>query len=313
MISTHNITKHYGNFAALDKVSFEIKKGEIVGLLGPNGAGKTTMMKILTCYMPPTSGHAVINGVSTDGNILEIKRKIGYLPESAPLYAEMTIAEYLEYIASMHDIAKEKRSASINRVMGICSLGEKKHQNMGELSKGFRQRVGLAAALIHDPAVLILDEPTSGLDPNQIVEIRDLIREIKKEKTILLSTHILSEVEATCDRIIIINKGRTVASGTKHELREAFVPRSSIEIIVEGIGTGIPTLLKQIPGIVDVSLDKKRDEKIVGVTVVLEEGMDPRKEIIQVLSRHNFGLLSIEKREATLEEVFARLTIEGKK
>lgn len=312
MISAHNITKYYGSFPALKDVSLTIKKGEIVGLLGPNGAGKTTMMKIITCFMPPSGGHIVVGQDSTEGEVVNIKRRIGYLPENAPLYTDMTVMEYLDYIAGMHDIPKNKRKESIMNVIKTCSLEEKAHQNTGQLSKGYRQRVGLAAALIHDPEILILDEPTSGLDPNQIVEIRDLIKNIKKEKTILLSTHILSEVEATCDRIIIINKGRIVAQGTKEELQGAFTPETSIIITIEGSATGLPTLLKKISGVIDTTIYKQENEKTSKVRVITETGKDPRREIIKVLTQHNYTFLEIETEGASLEEVFARLTFEKK-
>ncbi|HLG02604.1 MAG TPA: ATP-binding cassette domain-containing protein, partial [Bacteroidia bacterium] len=207
-IKADYISKVYGKQHALDNVSFEVKSGEIVGFLGPNGAGKSTMMKILTCFIPPTAGNAKVNGFDVMKESLDVRRSVGYLPEHNPLYHDMYVKEYLEFIAGLHQL--QNVAVRVNKMIDITGLGIEQHKKIGALSKGYRQRVGLAQALIHDPAVLILDEPTTGLDPNQLAEIRDLIRSIGKEKTVMLSTHIMQEVEILCDRVIIIDKGRIV-------------------------------------------------------------------------------------------------------
>jgi len=219
-IVVNNLTKKFGSQRAVDNISFEVKTGEILGFLGPNGAGKTTTMKILTCYMAPSDGDAKINDLSILEYQDEIKKKIGYLPENNPLYHDMPVLDYLKFVADLQGVPKERIQNRITQMVHVCGLNVEKHKKIGELSKGFRQRVGLAQAMIHDPEILILDEPTTGLDPNQIVEIRKLIKEIGKHKTVILSTHILPEVEATCDRILIINKGKIVADGTSDMLRK---------------------------------------------------------------------------------------------
>lgn len=218
-IKVQDLTKRYGPQKAVDNISFEVKTGEILGFLGPNGAGKTTTMKILTCYMAPSEGEVQIGDYDIFRDPEEIKKRIGYLPENNPLYLEMPVMEYLGFMAEIQGVAKSKIPARSKEIVALCGLDREKHKKIGQLSKGYRQRVGLAQALIHDPEILILDEPTTGLDPNQIVEIRNLIKEIGREKTVILSTHILPEVEATCDRILIINKGNIVADGTPEGLR----------------------------------------------------------------------------------------------
>ena len=213
-IVVNNLTKKFGTQRAVDNISFEVKTGEILGFLGPNGAGKTTTMKIITCFMAQNDGDVKVNDLSILEDQDEIKKLIGYLPENNPLYTDMPVLEYLEFVAELQNVPKNKISNRIAEMVNVCGLDVEKHKKIGELSKGYKQRVGLAQAMIHDPDILILDEPTSGLDPNQIVEIRKLIRKLGKQKTVILSTHILPEVEATCDRILIINNGKIVADGT---------------------------------------------------------------------------------------------------
>ena len=217
-ILVENLTKVYGDQKAVDDISFEVQTGEVVGFLGPNGAGKSTTMKMITCYMAPTAGKISLEGLEVDKDPEEIKKKIGYLPENNPLYTDMGIIDYLEFCAEIQGLEKQGLSKRIHEMVDMCGLNQERYKKIGELSKGYSQRVGLAQAMIHDPEVLILDEPTTGLDPNQIVEIRKLIKELGKEKTVILSSHILSEVEATCDRILIINKGKIVADGTSGNL-----------------------------------------------------------------------------------------------
>ena len=221
MIKIENLTKYYGELKAVDSVSFEIQKGEILGLLGPNGAGKTTIYRILTGYLSPTSGSIKVKNFNINDNLIEIKKLIGYLPEAAPIYQDMLVFDYLNYIADIRRVEKEKKMAHLRDLADLCSLNEVMHFSVNELSKGYRQRVGIAHALMGDPEILVLDEPTSGLDPNQIVETRDIIRRIGKEKTIVFSTHILSEAEATCDRVVIINRGKIVANDTVEGLRKS--------------------------------------------------------------------------------------------
>jgi ABC-2 type transport system ATP-binding protein len=233
MIHVQNLVKLYGDFIAVDGISFDIKKGEIVGFLGPNGAGKTSTMRVLTCYLPATSGEVTINGYDAFEDPYHVKKSIGYLPENAPLYLDMKVEEYLDYVADIRGISPSQRKKRILEIAHRTGLTPRLRQEIGHLSKGFRQRVGLAQALIHDPEVLILDEPTSGLDPNQIIEIRSLIKEIGKQKTIIFSTHILSEAEATCDRLFIINKGRIVASGTSHALQKEFGGKSLEDVFIK--------------------------------------------------------------------------------
>ena len=221
MIKIENLTKYYGDLKAVDSVSFNIQKGEILGLLGPNGAGKTTIYRILTGYLSPTSGSINVKDFNIQNNLIEIKKLIGYLPEAAPIYQDMLVFDYLNYVADIRGVDKEKKLAHLRDLADLCSLNEVMHFSINELSKGYRQRVGIAHALMGDPEILVLDEPTSGLDPNQIVETRDIIRRIGKEKTIVLSTHILSEAEATCDRVVIIDQGKKVADDTVENLRKS--------------------------------------------------------------------------------------------
>lgn len=230
MIQVEKLTKYYGNFCAVDRIDLEVQKGEITGLLGPNGAGKTTTMRMLTGYLAPSSGSIKIKDYCIEDDLLDIKKLIGYLPESAPLYHNMLVYDYLDYIASIRNLQRTKKVRRIHELSDLCDLRAIMHQPIGELSKGLKQRVGLAHAMMEDPEVLILDEPTSGLDPNQIAEIRDIIRHFGKEKTIILSTHILSEAEATCDRIVIIDKGRIVADGSTEALKQSGNQETTINI-----------------------------------------------------------------------------------
>jgi ABC-2 type transport system ATP-binding protein len=237
MIKIENLTKYYGEIKAVDSVSFDIQKGEILGLLGPNGAGKTTIYRILTGYLSPTSGSIKVKDFNISDNLFEIKKLIGYLPEAAPIYQDMLVFDYLNYIADIRRVEKEKKLAHLRDLADLCSLNEVMHFSINELSKGYRQRVGIAHALMGDPEILVLDEPTSGLDPNQIVETRDIIRRIGKEKTIVFSTHILSEAEATCDRVVIINRGKIVADDTVDGLRKS-LKLESFEEIFQAITKG---------------------------------------------------------------------------
>lgn len=309
MISVRQLRKHYGDFVAVDDISFEIKRGEIVGLLGPNGAGKTTTMRILTCYMPATAGQITINGADAFEDPLSVKKSIGYLPESAPLYGDMKVEEYLLYVAELRSIPASKRKKRVQEVAEQTGLTPRLRQEISHLSKGYKQRVGLAQAMIHDPEVLILDEPTSGLDPNQIVEIRSLIKEIGKTRTIILSTHILSEAEATCDRVFIINKGKIVASGTSQELRAQHKDQTLVRVKVEGSGKGLSKVLEQVEGVDHVmQLDRGVEKGYSLFEVQSSSETDLRKNITQAVVSNGFDLVEVQREGKTLEDVFADLT-----
>jgi ABC-2 type transport system ATP-binding protein len=298
-VKLSHITKLYGNQKALDDVSFEIHKGEIVGLLGPNGAGKSTIMKILTCYIPPSMGEASINGFDVQEQALEVQRLVGYLPETNPLYHDMYIREYLSFVAGIHKI--ENRSKRISEMIEITGLGIESHKKIGALSKGFKQRVGLAQALLHNPQVLILDEPTSGLDPNQLVEIRNLIKEIGKQKTVILSTHIMQEVEAVCDRAIIINKGVIVADDKTQNLTKQ--------------DTGTTTIIVEFDKVVNrnqlLKLANVKQARNANENVWLIESKnqaDIRPELMRWALNNDVAIQSLQMESKNLEDAFRHLT-----
>lgn len=299
-IKVENITKLYGEQKALDNVSLDIKKGEVVGLLGPNGAGKSTMMKIITCFLPPSSGNVEVCGFNIYEQSMDIRKKVGYLPENNPLYLDMYVREYLEFVAGIYKMGKIKKQR-IDEMIKITGLEIEKKKKIGALSKGFRQRVGLAQALIHDPEVLILDEPTSGLDPNQLLEIRNLIKDIGKEKTIMLSTHIMQEVEAVCDRAIIIDKGKIVADDSTKNLHQI---SSGKEIVIVEFNKEISeSLIKGIEGVKSVKNLKENKWQIEATS-----NKDIREEIFQFAVSHKLSVLSMNKEEHSLEQVFQSLT-----
>lgn len=299
-IVVENVTKLYGSQKALDNVSFEVQTGAIVGFLGPNGAGKSTMMKIITGFIPATSGVVKVNGLEAGTDNTEVKRQIGYLPENNPLYLEMYIKEYLAFVASIYKI--EKPGKVIDRIIDQTGLGPEQKKKIGSLSKGFRQRVGLAQALIHDPGVLILDEPTTGLDPNQIIEIRNLIKEAGKEKTVMLSTHIMQEVEAVCDRVIIIDKGIIVANEEKSRIYSV-LKRSGQSVRVEFDSNPAEEKLSMLEGVRNI---KKIKENIY--LVESDGDADIRPAIFRFAVDNKLTVLSLQKQESNLEEVFRHLT-----
>ena len=306
MIKVENLTKKYGELAALDGVSFEMQEGEVIGILGPNGAGKTTLLRILVMFLEPTSGKVEIDNLDL-GNPLyqqDIKSKIGYLPENAPLYEDMTVWEYLSFTGKMQGIKKNNLSEKILNVLEKCGLKDKQNTEISILSKGYRQRVGIAQALIHDPKIVILDEPTTGLDPNQRIEIKDLIKEIGKSKTVILSSHVLSEVQATCSRILIINKGKIVADDTPERLENKNRSQSMINVEVDELRDNIIPRLKLIEGIREVEISGNR----IKVTTTLE--FDLRKDIAKIIVEENSGLLELTRQQANLEDVFIELTRE---
>jgi len=306
-IIVENLTKVYGSQKAVDNISFRVKTGEVMGFLGPNGAGKSTTMRMITTFLAPTEGNILVGNHSVHEHPEEVKRLVGYLPENNPLYMDMPIIDYLKFVAGIQGIEKSKVPGRIKDMIGICGIEDEKHKKIGELSKGYRQRVGLAQALIHDPAVLILDEPTSGLDPNQIVEIRELIRQIGREKTVILSTHILAEVEATCDRIMIINKGKIVADGTSRELRKHTRGSEMIRVRIEdGEVNDIYSALKTISAI-DVIDFIDRENHLFEVQFQPEAQV--KREIFKLCVDKNWVMTELTPIETKLEDVFRELTI----
>jgi ABC-2 type transport system ATP-binding protein len=319
MIHVERLTKDYGSGRpAVDAISFDVRAGEVLGFLGPNGAGKTTTMKILTSFLAPTAGRAQIAGHDVYDDSLAVRRRIGYLPEDTPLYKDMTVLEYLEFICDVRDVAPSSRRSRLKRVVEQCGIGDRLGSLIGELSKGFRQRVGLAQAIVHEPEVLILDEPTSGLDPNQIAEIRNVIKAIGEEKTVIFSTHILGEVQATCSRIIIIADGKLVADGTPDELSRK--SHGSESLIVEiggrrGNDTDPLGLLQRVDGVESVKAintsgwslsDRPRATQF---RVVAKSGSDPRGDIARVIATaEGMDLLQLTPEKASLEDVFRKLT-----
>jgi gliding motility-associated transport system ATP-binding protein len=306
-VSVSNLTKKYQNQRAVDNISFEVKTGEVLGFLGPNGAGKTTTMKIITGYMAPSDGEVRINGISVLEDPEKIKPLIGYLPESNPLYQDMLVLEYLEFIAELQNVPKNKIQGRIVEMVKVCGLNVEKHKKIGELSKGYKQRVGLAQALIHDPEILILDEPTTGLDPNQIVEIRNLIREIGREKTVILSTHILPEVEATCDRILIIDDGKIVADGTSESLRKQ---AQGQEVLKVGISEAedkdkVITTLQSLESVGLVDPIKENNFTFI---INSKDDASSKKPIFEMCVKNDWILSELTPIETKLEDIFRDLT-----
>jgi len=302
-----NVTKRYGIQKAVDQVSFTVNTGEIVGFLGPNGAGKTTTMRIITCFMPPNEGDVKVGGLSVRTSPEEVKRHIGYLPESNPLYKEMPVIDYLKFVARIQGVPKEKVMERIVEMVKVCGLTVEKYKKIGELSKGFQQRVGLAQALIHDPDVLILDEPTSGLDPNQIVEIRDLIKKIGKEKTVILCSHILAEVEATCDRILIINDGKLVADGTADSLRKQAQNKEIVKVTIED-GTR-DEIFKALQKVETIELADPLPNTPGTFEIQSRIGESSRKAIFRLCVEKGWSLTEMTPVERKLEDVFRDLTL----
>lgn len=306
-IVVENLTKKYGAQRAVDNISFRVKTGEILGFLGPNGAGKTTTMKAIVTYLTPNEGNIRVGEYSVFDNPDEVKKSIGYLPENNPLYTDMPVIDYLKFVAELQGIEKNKIRDRILQMINTCGLEGEKHKKIGELSKGYKQRVGLAQALIHDPQVLILDEPTSGLDPNQIVEIRELIRKIGREKTVILSSHILAEVEATCDRILIISKGKIVADGTSRELRKQSEGNEILKVKIEdGDRNEIFKALQGLNSIGIVDFMKKDDSAF---EIQTKPGLSSRKDIFRLCVDKGWILTEITPLETKLEDIFRELTM----
>ncbi len=310
-IKVENLTKFYGTQAAVNNISFEIKTGEVVGFLGPNGAGKSTTMKMITTYLTPNDGSITVNDLDTSESPLEVRKKIGYLPEQNPLYNDMNVIDYLEYAARLQSVPKEKIPDSIKKMIRVCGLESVKHKDIGELSKGYKQRVGLAQAMIHEPDVLLLDEPTSGLDPNQILEIRKLIKDLGREKTLMLSTHILQEVQATCDRVIIINNGEIVADGTTDSLQKRFQGQVSINIVVKRDPKynkeKILNEYQSVKNIEKVSLVSETSEAW-SLDFTALKGTDIREDLFKKSVSLDLILLEMHREETSLEDIFRKLT-----
>ncbi len=311
-IAVNNITKIYGTQKALDSVSINIHPGEIVGLLGPNGAGKSTLMKILSCFIPPTSGEASVCDFDVLEQSIDVRKKVGYLPENNPLYLDLYVKEFLAFVAGTHQL-KGSIKSRVEEIITLTGLQLEQHKKIGALSKGYRQRVGLAQALIHDPEVLILDEPTSGLDPNQLAEIRHLIKEIGKEKTVMLSTHIMQEVEAICGRAIIIHKGKIVADDATENLQKITVSKTMIRVefsseVGEQVVQLIPGVKEMMPQKQQAGQEKSKNPSSSVWLLESEPGLDIRAEVFKFAVDKGLTVLSMQKEEQKLEEVFQELT-----
>ncbi|NCF75065.1 MAG: ATP-binding cassette domain-containing protein [Xanthomonadaceae bacterium] len=308
MINIENLTKKYQDKKVLNNISFNVKKGEILGFLGPNGAGKTTTLRIITGFIAPTKGKVKVAKIDLSKDSLSVRKKIGYLAENNPLYDDMKVYEFLYFIASLKGVKKEKIVRKIREINKTCGLEKVISRPINELSKGYKQRVGLAQAMINNPEILILDEPTSGLDPNQIVEIRELIKKIGEEKTVIFSTHILSEVQAVCDRIIIIHNGKIVASGTSEELLKSTGSKKTIYVKIKGNRDEVLGQLKRIEGADDVNIKDKESDNVYGYEIKSEKNIDLREKLSTKVMKNNWSILEFRKEEKGLEDVFRKLT-----
>ncbi len=306
MIEVKNLTKKFGEVVAVDNVSFDVKRGEVLGFLGPNGAGKSTTMRIITCFLSPTSGSVSVAGADAVSDSMEVRKKIGYLPENAPLYDDMEVLEYLGFIADIRGLKNGSRKQALNRMIDVCGLSGVIGRPIGVLSKGYRQRVGLAQAMIHDPELLILDEPTSGLDPNQIIEIRELIKDIGREKTVILSTHILPEVSATCSRVIIISAGRLAASGTPEELISDQTASERIVARIRGDYDAVCNALTAAPFVQSYKNTAQEDGLNSFEIIPGQDGAG--EKLFGLVKDGGWSLSELRKEGASLEDVFTKLT-----
>jgi len=308
LIEVKNLTKYYGTKIALDKIGFTVNKGEILGFLGPNGAGKSTAMKVITCYLSPTEGTVKVDGMDVVENSLEVRKRIGYLPENPPLYYDMTVKTYLEFAASIKGVPSKKIRGSVDTVVEKCGLKRYYKAYCNSLSKGYRQRVGIAQAMIHEPMILILDEPTIGLDPIQIVEIRNLIKTFGGEHTVILSTHILPEVDMTCERVIIINDGRVVAQDSTKNLRARLPQQEQFFVEIRGDAGVAAGLLEKVPGVAAVVPSDERDG-IMSFRVESEPGADTRSAVARAIVTANMELVQLRDIAMTLEDIFIKVTM----
>jgi len=308
VIDVQNVTKSYGAFEAVKDVSFTVEQGEILGFLGPNGAGKTTMMKMITCYMPPTGGTISVDGLDVVNESMAVRKKIGYLPESTPLYEEMGVRDYLNFVADVRKVNGADRTRAMDRVISVTGLSKVIHKDIHELSKGYRQRVGFAQAIIHDPEILVLDEPTTGLDPNQIIEIRNLIRELGASKTVIFSTHIMQEVQATSDRVLIIDQGKIAAQGTAEELKASIAGQMHLDMVLRGADKS--KFIEVIGGIEQIHLEDIKLQKSGDLEAALkvDAGTDLREQLFDLAVSNNWKILESSPSSFTLEDVFRKLT-----
>lgn len=300
-VEVRDLTKVCGKQVAVNRISFNARPGDIMGFLGPNGAGKSTTMKIITGYLPPTTGVAIVCGLDVENKPLEVKKKIGYLPENNPLYLDMYVHEFLDFAGSLYIPSKKKLKNAIKEMVEICSLTKEQNKKIGALSKGYRQRVGLAQALLHNPPVLILDEPTTGLDPNQIIEIRELIKNVSKEKTVIFSTHIMQEVQALCNKVVIINKGRIVADDMPEKLQIS--ETEAIRIVVEFKENADVSALKKIKGVIEVKQFKDFE-----YLVTTAKESDVRPDLFMFATQHGLTLIRLNQLDSSMEDVFRQLT-----
>jgi len=307
VIEVQHLTKRYGPFTAVDDVTFKVERGEIFGFLGPNGAGKTTTMRVLTGYMPATEGKAIVAGYDVFEQPLEAKRRTGYLPETPPLYPDMTVVDYLTFVARIKAVPRADRKARIQTVMERTRIADMANRHCAKLSKGYKQRVGLAQAILHNPDVLILDEPTAGLDPKQIIETRQLIKELAGDHTIILSTHILPEVSQTCQRVVIINKGKVVAIDTPDNLTARLRGSETMYLQVDSAGADARTTIEAVPGVTTVGIADSRGA-ITGFEVNSETGRDVRRELAATIVSRGWGLLELRPMRMSLEDIFLQLT-----
>jgi len=304
VIEVNDLTRYYGQKRAISNVTFKVKKGEILGLLGPNAAGKTTTMRILTCYMPPTAGSATVGGYDIFDKSMEVRQITGYLPENPPLYTDLTVKDYLTFVAQIKGVEKSKTSSEIDAVIEKASIGDVKNRVIGKLSKGFKQRVGLAQSLLNNPQVVILDEPTVGLDPKQIIEIRELIKNLKGDHTVILSSHILPEVEQTCERVVIISEGEVVAEDTPDNLTARMKGSERVLLELDGDEKLIKEIFKSFPEVTGVKVNKAGSV----FKVEVESKKDLRKEYAQAIIGKKIGLLEMQSDKVTLEDIFLHLT-----
>jgi gliding motility-associated transport system ATP-binding protein len=310
LIEVQGLTKSYGDVTAVDHISFNVNRGEILGFLGPNGAGKTTTMRMLTGYLPATSGTARVSGYEVFDDSMEVRQRIGYLPENPPLYLDLTVSSYLDFVARIKNVPPAERARRVDAALDMANLTDKRHELIKRLSRGYKQRVGLAQALVHDPEVVILDEPTVGLDPKQIIEVRHLIKSLAGSHTILLSTHILPEVSMTCDRVVIINHGRIVAVDTPENLTTQLKGGQRVHLEVEGPEETAQRLLEQVPGVRRVSLETRAGSPRISATVEAAEGEDVRSRIAEAIVRQGLALYELHGVNLSLEEIFLQLTTE---
>jgi ABC-2 type transport system ATP-binding protein len=312
LIRAENLTKRYGQHVAIDRLDFNIERGEILGFLGPNGAGKSTTMNILTGYLSATEGKVIVDGLDILEHPEEVKKKIGYLPEQPPVYPDMTVNEYLKFVCDIKKVPKNKKKADMDRILELVGIGDVQMRLIKNLSKGYKQRVGLAQALLGDPEILILDEPTVGLDPKQIIEIRNLIKELREKHTIILSSHILPEISAVCQRVLILNRGKIVASDTTDNLSKRLLGANLLSLRVDGQEEAVKKSLSSISGIIKIECHPSQEPGVTVVLVEAEKNADIRRDIFKVLSAGNLPILLMRPQDLTLEDIFLQLTTNEK-